>query len=109
MFRKIKELIIFHWLIIIVAVIIGFVVIRPNLEAISGVGVNTFKGIYPILTDDEEYYFARTHEALEGHRGMGNVFLKEHKNKPFMAPPLAENFLPVLPKYFIFQFRLCLC
>ena len=36
MFRKIKKLIIFHWLIIIVAIIIGFVVIRPNLEAISG-------------------------------------------------------------------------
>ena len=92
MFRKTKELIIAHWLIIIMAIIIGFIVVRPNLEAISGIGVDNFKGIYPILTDDEEYYFARVHEALEGHRGLGNVFLKEHKNKPFMAPPLAENF-----------------
>lgn len=100
MFKKTKELIIFHWLIIIVAVIVGFVVIRPNLEAISGIGLDNFKGIYPILTDDEEYYFARVHEALEGHRGMGNVFLKEHKDKPFMAPPLAENFFAGIAKLF---------
>lgn len=92
MLKKIKKLVILHWLIIIIAIIIGFIVIRPNLEAISGIGLDNFKGIYPILTDDEEYYFARVHEALEGHRGMGNVFLKEHKDKPFMAPPLAENF-----------------
>ena len=92
MFKKTKEIIIAHWLIIIVAIIIGFIVVRPNIEAISGIGLSNFKGVYPILTDDEEYYFARVHEALEGHRGMGNVFLKEHKNKPFMAPPLAENF-----------------
>ena len=95
MFKKTKEIIALHWLIIIMAIIIGFIVVRPNLEAISGIGVDNFKGIYPILTDDEEYYFSRVHEALEGHRGMGNVFIKEHKDKPFMAPPLAENFLPV--------------
>jgi len=100
MFRKTKELIIAHWLIIIMAIIIGFIVVRPNLEAISGIGVDNFKGIYPILTDDEEYYFARVHEALEGHRGMGNVFLKEHKNKPFMAPPLAENFFAGIAELF---------
>ena len=82
------------------AIIIGFVVIRPNLEAISGIGINNFKGIYPILTDDEEYYFARVHEALEGHRGWAMFSIKEHKDKPFMAPPLAENFLPASPKYF---------
>lgn len=100
MFRKIKELISIHWLIIIIAVIIGFIVVRPNIEAISGIGLDNFKGIYPILTDDEEYYFARVHEALEGHRGMGNVFLKEHKNKPFMAPPLAENFFAGIASLF---------
>jgi len=92
MFKKTKEIIVIHWLIIVIAIVIGFIVIRPNLKAISEIGVGNFKGVYPILTDDEEYYFARVHEVLEGHRGMGNVFLKEHKNKPFMAPPLAENF-----------------
>lgn len=100
MLRKIKEIAVLHWLIIVVAIIIGFVVIRPNLEAISMIGFHNFKGIYPILTDDEEYYFSRTHEALEGHSGLGNVFLKEHKNKPFMAPPLAENFFASIAKIF---------
>ena len=92
MFKKTKEIIVLHWLIIIVAIIIGFIVVKPNLEAVSGIGFKEFKGIYPILTDDEEYYFSRTHEVLEGHRGLGNVFIKEHKDKPFMAPPLAESF-----------------
>lgn len=100
MLKKIKELVILHWLIIIMAIVIGFIVIRPNLEAISGIGLSNFKGIYPILTDDEEYYFARVHEALEGHRGVGNVFLKEHKDKPFMAPPLAENFFAGIANLF---------
>ena len=74
MFKKTKEIIIAHWLIIIVAIVIGFIVVRPNIEAIYGIGASNFKGIYPILTDDEEYYFSRVHEALEGHRGMGKVF-----------------------------------
>ena len=42
MFRKTKELIIAHWLIIIVAIIIGFIVVRPNIEAISGIGAGNF-------------------------------------------------------------------
>lgn len=74
------------------AFIIGFLVVRPNISAITEVGLDNFRGIYPILTDDEEYYFARTHEVLDGNQGLGNVFIKEHKNEPFMAPPLAEIF-----------------
>jgi hypothetical protein len=79
-----------HWLAILLAVIIGFLVMLPTLRSIYNLGFNNFKGVYPLLVDDEEHYLARTKDIIDGHPGLGNAYLAEHKNEPYIAPPLAE-------------------
>lgn len=78
---------------LILSVAVGFLVVMPTVFSITKIGWNNFQGIYPILTDDEEYYLTRTREVIDGHIGLGNVYLKEHKREPYLAPPLAEIIL----------------
>jgi hypothetical protein len=61
----------------------------PTIFSIAGAGVSNFRGIYPTLAKDEVHYLAMTKEVAEGH-GLANAFLKEHKNDPYLQPPLAE-------------------
>lgn len=90
MTRKIKTFFKSYAPIIILSLIIGFLVVKPTIFSIAKIGWTNFQGVYPIITDDEEYYLARTREVLDGHYGLGSAYLKEHKAEPYMAPPLAE-------------------
>lgn len=86
LFIKIRQ----HWIAIIFAFIIGFLAMLPILRSINNLGLSSFKGVYPILIDDEEHYLSRTKDIVDGHSKLGNAYLAEHKNDPYMAPPLGE-------------------
>lgn len=114
LFAKIQQ----HWLVIVLASVIGFLVMLPIIRSIHNLGVSNFKGVYPILIDDEEHYLARTKDVIDGHPGLGNAYLAEHKGDPYMAPPLAEWLLaktaflfhlPVATLFFYLDFILPFC
>ncbi|MBU4375815.1 hypothetical protein KKH38_04915 [Patescibacteria group bacterium] len=107
-----------HWIAIVFAFIIGFLAMLPVLRSINNLGFSSFKGVYPILIDDEEHYLARTKDIVDGHSKLGNAYLAEHKNDPYMAPPLSEWLLaqaaiffhlPVATLFFYLDFILPFC
>lgn len=87
---NIKETFKKHWWGVAGAFIIGFLIILPTLLFFNDLGSSNFKGIYPVFNDDEVHYLAMAEDVYDGNLGMGNVFIKEHKNEPFVQPPLAE-------------------
>lgn len=78
-----------HWLALIVAFFLGLTLISPHLVALKTAGED-FRGIYPSFSDDEIYYQARVREVIDGHFAIGNPYIKEHENDPFIQPPVAE-------------------
>jgi len=79
-----------HWFILIPAILIGFLIALPTISSIFKIGLNNFKGIYPIFSDDEDYYLAYSQDVIDGHFQGGNIYLSEYKNQPYIQPPLAE-------------------
>lgn len=77
-----------HWPILILALAISFLVVRPTLFAIYQSGWKNFNGVYPIFNDDESHYLAMTKEVADGHSELGSVFYKEHKSEPPIQPSL---------------------
>ena len=63
--------------------------VAPTISAIWRIS-SDFKGIYPMFSNDEDQYLAMTREAYDGHYNFGNVYLKEHKDKPYLQQSLAE-------------------
>lgn len=87
-----------HWPILITALFIAFLVVWPTIFSVSKIGWQNWRGIYPVFNEDEIYYLAMTREVADGHLGLGNAFIAEHKNEPFLQPPLAEWFFAGLSK-----------
>jgi len=91
---KIKK----HWPIIIFSLIVGFLVIYPTLASIYRLGAAEFKGVYPVFNYDRFHYMATIEDVYEGHLGLGHAFFKEHKNQPYIQPPLAGLFFSSIAK-----------
>lgn len=89
--QKIKNLFKEHWLIIITSFFLGCLIVLPTFVSIYKIGLANFKGVYPIFSSDETWYLAMTKEAADGHNRLGNVYLQQYKDSPFMSPPLMEN------------------
>ena len=79
-----------HWPTLVLAIVVGLLVVQPTVSSILNIGMDNFKGVYPIFADDEEYYMARTKDVIDGHPTLGNAYIKEHQDGPYMLPPLAE-------------------
>lgn len=90
-----------HGFIFIFALLIGFLIVFPNIFAINRVG-SDFKGIFPALNDDEFHYLGMMREAYDGHYSLGNVFSGEHKDAPSLTQPLA----PIIFAFFARSFDL---
>lgn len=88
-----------HGLALIFACTIGLLIIWPTFSAIRQIGPD-FKGIYPMLSNDEDQYLAMTREAYDGHYNFGSVYLKEHKDVPYLQQPLAEIIFSGTAKFF---------
>ncbi|MDP2638737.1 MAG: hypothetical protein Q8P06_01035 [Candidatus Azambacteria bacterium] len=73
--HKIKD----HWLAIIVALILGALMVLPFLYFQTKLR-NNFKGIFPTIVNDENFYYARVNDVIDGHSFLSNAYLFEHKN-----------------------------
>lgn len=93
-----KKIIRQHWAIIIFALIVGLLTIAPVVRSIAAISPQNFKGIFPVFNTDRLFYMSMTQEAYEGHWGLGNTYVQEHKNEPYVQPPLAEIVLAGLAK-----------
>lgn len=88
-----------HCLAILIAIFFGFLVILPTLTVIFNLN-GDFKGIYPSFSSTDEYYYqAKVKEISEGN-GLGNVYIKENKNQPYMNSMLAEYVLAKISTFF---------
>ncbi len=85
---------------LILAIFIGLTIVLPTILSIEKIGLNNFKGIYPILSGDESHYMAMTREVYDGHSNMGNPYIKEYKGEPYTQPPLAEMYYAGFAKLF---------
>jgi len=81
-----------HSFIFLFAFVIGALIVFPTIFVISKIGPD-FKGVFPMFNNDETHYIAMTREAYDGHYNFGNVYLKEHKDQPYITPSLAEIIL----------------
>jgi hypothetical protein len=88
-----------NWLVVILAIIVGLFIVLPTIISIKNIGADNFKGIYPVFNKDEVHYLAMTHEVSEGH-SLGNVFLKEYKDKATIQPQLVQYILAFSAKIF---------
>ncbi|MDO8493079.1 MAG: polysaccharide deacetylase family protein [bacterium] len=77
-----------HWSIFMLAFAISLLIVAPTISAIWQIGPD-FRGIYPMLSNDEDQYLSMTREAYDGHYNFGSVYLKEHKDAPYLQQPLA--------------------
>jgi len=96
--QAMKERLKKHWAIIVFAFVVGFLTAQPTVRSISHIGIGDFKGIYPVFNADKLFYMSMAQDVYEGHLGLGNAYLQEHKGDPYIQPPLAEIILAGLAK-----------
>ena len=73
--HKIKQ----HWAAVVVSLIFGILMVLPFFYFQAKLG-NNFKGILPEIVNDENFYYARIKDIVDGHSTLGNAYLFEHKN-----------------------------
>ncbi len=89
-----------HWFVFPLAFIGGILVAVPMIVSVLNLGLPGFKGVFPVFNPDKIIYMSMTKEVVDGHPGLGNPFIKEHKDMPFMNPPVSEIFLASIAKFF---------
>lgn len=72
-----------HWLIIIVAVLLGWLTYWPHLAYQKKLG-DDYQGVTKSFIDDDLYYLARGQDVIDGHATLANPCLAEHKSDPPM-------------------------
>jgi len=73
MFNLLKK----HYLIIILAFVVGSLTCFPQILAIKE--VENFQGIYKTVNNDETYYMARAKDIIDGHSFLANPYIYEYK------------------------------
>jgi len=89
--NRISQIIKNHIFAIILALLFGVFSALPTIIVLNKIGITNFKGVYPVFLDDTEHYLSQIKDIQEGH-GLGNVYLKEHKNEPYVLAPLGVYF-----------------
>jgi len=64
-----------------------------------------YQGIEMMASSDETAYLSRVRDAQDGHISLGNPYLKEAKNDPYMMPPLGEIIVGYLGKILFLDIR----
>jgi len=103
-----------HYLILVLALIVGSLTLLPQLFAVKTLG-HDFKGIYHTVGDDERYYLARGQDIIDGHNFLSNPYLFEYKKGSpmqvwlpdyLMAKPLSVLKIDVVHGYLFYDFLL---
>ncbi len=68
---------------------VGLLYLLPHLFFIFSLG-NEYRGIPLIQTPNEESYYGRIHEVIDGHGALGSSFFYEYKNMPPLSPSVGE-------------------
>lgn len=90
MVKFIKE----HYLVLLVAFLVGVIYIAPHLAFIYSLG-DDYKGIPMMQTGNEDFYLARIREVIDGHPLIGSFVFYEYKNQPSLSPPIGEFFYAI--------------
>lgn len=90
MFQSALKIIKYHWLAFVLALVLAVIIILPNLLSINNAGWKNFNGIYPQFGNDDDHYLSMAKEVADGHYNLGNPYIKEYKDKPYLQQPLAE-------------------
>ena len=69
-----------HWIVLALAVFLGFLMILPFFYFQMVLG-DDYKGILNQIIDDELFYMVRIRDVMDGHPTLGNAYLAEHKNQ----------------------------
>ncbi len=109
----IKEKILKHKTAVILALVLSFLMIWPQLHFMVSSGKD-FRGIVPSFVDDEDFYNARVKDVIDGHPMIGNAYLFEHKNslsiqflgEYLLAQPLKFFGLSVIQGRFLYNLLL---
>jgi hypothetical protein len=86
-----------HWAAYLVAVAVGCICVAPSVLARISIG-SADRGIPPMFLDNEDYYFARIHDVVNGNWLVGSPAFYEYKHLVPLIPPVGEYFyaLPVI-------------
>jgi hypothetical protein len=98
--NKIIKTVSSHKAVIISALFIVFLINLPMITSFHNYGTKNFKGIYPMFSDDEDYYWAKVREVYDGHQTLSNIYYQEHKDGPFMNSILVEWLMGNISKSF---------
>lgn len=82
--------------IILLAVAVGLLISAPAVY--FRYFDNRYKGIEFFGSDAENYYVSQIQEIYDGHWSLGNVFLAENKNDPYVQQPLPAIIVALLGK-----------
>lgn len=89
----------YHCAAIIIALILGVLMVLPFFYFQIKLGSN-FKGILPEVVNDENFYYARIKDIVDGHSFLSNAYLAEHKSGLPQQLFLAEWLLAQPIKFF---------
>ncbi|HEY4505505.1 MAG TPA: hypothetical protein VJG67_02345 [Candidatus Paceibacterota bacterium] len=95
-----KNLFLKHWQAVVLAGILGAIIILPTILSVQKLGPGNFKGIYPILSDDEDHYLAEIREVYDGHLAMSNPYIAGYKDTPYTQPSLGAAYYAYFAKIF---------
>ena len=88
-----------NYLLIIGILIVSIYSLSPQFIFENKLGDN-YQGIYFSATDSELYYTSRIQEIRDGYYGIGNSYLHENKNDPYLVPVLGEIMMAGFGKIF---------
>lgn len=88
-----------HWFAIVLSVVVGLVMIGPQLIFVRSLS-SAYRGIYMMRSDAEVHYLARMEEFIDGN-GLGNAYLYEYKNSiPSIFFTISESVLAIPARIF---------
>ena len=108
---KIINFLKYNFAIILLALFSVFIAIYPQLVLQYKLGAD-YKGIARISSDDENYYWARGQEIIDGHSSLGNPYIFEYKNRPtiqffmpdfIIAKSLSWTGLSIVKIFFVYD------
>jgi hypothetical protein len=95
-----KDLLLKHWQAVILATIFGVIIVLPTILSIEKFGPGNFKGVYPVISDDEEHYLAEIREVYDGHFSISNPYIESYKDVPYTQPSLGAAYYAGFAKTF---------
>lgn len=75
-----------HWLAFVLSILIGAVTVAPPLVWRAS---PEYQGVDMLKTNTETLYLSMINEVIDGHWGLGNPYLFEGKDAPYLFPPVS--------------------